>query len=507
MIESRTKNATRNIIWGMLNKFASLVFPFILRTTIIHMLGSEYLGLNSLFTSVLNVLSLAELGFGSAMVYSMYKPIVENDSKTICALLNLYKKIYRRIGIIILFLGLLLLPFISYFINGDVPTDINIYQLYLIYLGNTVASYFLFAYRTSLLSAHQRSDILSKVSTLFTVLRSLLQFILLLAFKNYYLYAVQLLICTCLINIVDARIAAKMYPYYYCKGEIDNNLAKTIKSKVFALLSVKITIVIYNSVDSIVISTFLGLVSLAKYNNYYFVMNAVSGVIVILYHSMIAGIGNSIIKESDEKNYRDYMNLSYINAWLVGFSTTCLLCLYQPFMGLWVGEELMFEFPMVILFCVYFYVHQLKSVQSTYKDAAGLWKEDMYRSYAANLFNLVTNILLVQTIGIYGVILSTISTLLIVTYPWQTWMIHNKLFHCSMKPFIFRLLIYTLVTVIACGCTYYLCSFIPDTGIESFFLKMGISCIIPNLIFLMCSWQTNEFKVMKQTILRAVKNR
>ena len=244
MIESRTKNATRNIIWGMLNKFASLVFPFILRTTIIHMLGSEYLGLNSLFTSVLNVLSLAELGFGSAMVYSMYKPIVENDSKTICALLNLYKKIYRRIGIIILFLGLLLLPFISYFINGDVPTDINIYQLYLIYLGNTVASYFLFAYRTSLLSAHQRSDILSKVSTLFTVLRSLLQFILLLAFKNYYLYAVQLLICTCLINIVDARIAAKMYPYYYCKGEIDNNLAKTIKSKVFALLSVKITTVI-----------------------------------------------------------------------------------------------------------------------------------------------------------------------------------------------------------------------------------------------------------------------
>ena len=129
MKDSRTKNALRNMIFGFFNKFVVLLFPFIIRTVIIKTLGSEYLGLNSLFISILQVLNLAELGFSAAIVYSMYKPIAENDTKTICALMNLYKKIYRVIGFTVMAIGLFLLLFLKFFIKGAYPTDINIYYL------------------------------------------------------------------------------------------------------------------------------------------------------------------------------------------------------------------------------------------------------------------------------------------------------------------------------------------------------------------------------------------
>lgn len=153
----KTKNARRNILFGILNKVITMFLPFVVRSVIIYALSAEYLGLNSLFSSILQVLNLTELGFSSAMVYSMYKPIAENDDETICALLNFYRKIYFIIGCIVLSLGLLLLPFLDKLINGDVPDNINIYILYLCYLVNTVLSYMMFAYRSSLLNAASKN--------------------------------------------------------------------------------------------------------------------------------------------------------------------------------------------------------------------------------------------------------------------------------------------------------------------------------------------------------------
>lgn len=199
------------------------------------------------------------------------------------------------------------------------------------------------------------------------------------------------------------------------------------------------------------------------------------------------------------------MNLSFINAWIVGLCTVCFFCLYQPFMKIWVGKDLMFDMGVVVCFCLYFYVHQLKSVQSAYKDAAGLWKEDMWRSYAANIFNLIVNIILVQIIGVYGILISTILALLVITYPWQTWMIHKKLFHCSMWPYFGRLGIYTIVTMGACLLTSFLCSFVPGEGVFALLIKMVICCLIPNVVFLICSFKTQEFKVMMITVNKVLK--
>ena len=273
-----------------------------------------------------------------------------------------------------------------------------------------------------------------------------------------------------------------------------------------ALVGVKITSLIYNSVDSVVISSFLGLVVLAQYNNYYYIMQALITIISAAYNSVMAIVGNNIVTQSTEKNYSDYMNLSFLNAWMIGWCTVCLYCLYQPFMLLWVGSELMFDTSVTICFCVYFYVFQLKAVQSTYKDAAGLWKEDLYRSYATNLFNLVSNLILVQVIGVYGILLSTIFALLVVSYPWQTKMIHQKLFHCSMAPYLLRLGYYTAVTILGCAVTGIACGLVQSTDFVGLILRGIICCILPNIIFLVCFFRLKEFRaalgILKQLLHR-----
>ena len=502
---SRTKNATRNIVWGIAYKVSTLFLPFVVRTVMIYSLGSEYLGLSSLFTSVLNVLSLAELGVGSAMVYAMYKPIAEKDIDTVCGLMNLYRKIYRIIGVIIIIVGVAIMPFLHKFISGDVPDNINIYLLFIIYLINTAGSYLLFAYQASVLNASQRNDVASKVNMFTGIAKNVLQIVILLLLRNYYGYVLLLPITSLAANIITAVCARKMFPEYSCRGTVETKLIKEIKSKVMALFAVKITSVIYNSVDSIVISAFLGLVALAKYNNYYYIMSAIISIVTVLFTSITSSIGNSIVLESDQKNYKDYMNLSYINAWIVGWCTVCLLCLYQPFMKLWVGEELMFGMGIVICFCVYFYAFQLKSVQSAYKDAAGLWKEDMWRSYAANAFNLVLNIILVQLVGIYGILLSTILALTVITYPWQTWMIHKKLFHCSMWGYLKKLAVYTMITLAACAGTYWICEKIPGKGILNLILRLIVCMIVPNVIFLVTTFKMNEFNESLRIVKRILK--
>ena len=305
----------------------------------IYFMGVQYLGLNSLFSSILQVLNLAELGVGSAMVFSMYKPIVDDDKDTICALMKLYKVYYRFIGLIIAVIGLILLPFIPKLINGDVPNGINIYVLYLLNLGATVLSYWLFAYKNSLLQVHQREDITSKVTLLTNTIQYSLQLVILIFIKNYYLYVIVILFTQALTNIVRAVIVTKLYPDYKPEGKLDKKVIKEINHRIRDLFTSKLGGVIVNSVDTIVISAFLGLTVLAIYQNYYFILTSIIGFVTIIFNSCIAGIGNSIIVETKEKNFNDLNKFTFIISWIGGFCTTCFLCLFQPFMDVWVKKE------------------------------------------------------------------------------------------------------------------------------------------------------------------------
>ena len=276
-----------------------------MRTLMIYFMGVQYLGLNSLFTSILQVLNLAELGVGSAMVFSMYKPIAEDDSVTICALMKMYKTYYRVIGLVIAVVGAVCTPFVPKLIKSDLPPDLNVYVLYLLNLAVTVLSYWLFAYKNSLLQAHQRNDVSSKVSLITNTIQYALQILVLVTIKDYYVYTIVALLTQAITNIATAMVANKMYPNYKPEGKLPKEMVNQINQRIKDLFTSKIGAIVVNSADTIVISAFLGLNMLAIYQNYFYILSSIIGFVAILFGACTAGIGNSIIVETPEKNFKD----------------------------------------------------------------------------------------------------------------------------------------------------------------------------------------------------------
>lgn len=491
----RTKNATRNIFFGMALKIYQILVPFLMRTAMIYLLGVEYLGLDSLFTSILSVLNLAELGIGSAMVYSMYRPIIRDDGKTICALMNLYKLYYRIIGAVVLAGGLILCPFLPKLIASDLPSNVNLYVLYLLNLGTTVLSYWLFAYKNCLLQAHQRSDVISKVSLLVHTARYILQFVLLFVTHNYYFYLIVSLASQAAVNIFTAVAANRMYPNYQPDGKLDENTKKDINHRIRDLFTAKIGAVVVDSVDTIVISAFLGLTVLAIYQNYFYILTAITGMINVIMTSCLAGIGNSIATESREKNYSDLKTFTFLIVWLGGLCTALLLTLFQPFVELWVGKEYMFEFSAVICFCVYFFLKQINTLLNLYKDAAGMWHEDRFRPLVTAAANLTMNLIMVQFWGIYGILLSTVLSMLLVGMPWILKNIFTVIFRKEeLKNYLVTMGLYVTVVVLACALCALACRFLPGQGVVLLILRMVLTFLVCNGIFLLAFHRTKAFR-------------
>ena len=490
----RTKNATRNIFFGVILKIYNIAIPFVMRTAMIYLMGVQYLGLNSLFTSVLQVLNLAELGVGSAMVYSMYKPIAEDDEATICALMKLYRTYYRVIGLVIAVVGCALTPFIPHLIKSDVPAGLNIYLLYILNLAATVLSYWLFAYKNSILQAHQRTHVVSRVSLVTSTVQYGLQIAVLCIFHNYYLYVIVALATQALTNITTAVCANKLYPQFKPKGSVDKVQAQIINQRIRDLFTSKIGSIIYDSADTIVISAFLGLTVLAVYQNYFYILTSITGLISVVFAACTAGIGNSIVVESKEKNYQDLKKFTFIITWIAGFCSVCLLCIYQPFMELWVGKDLMLSLSAVVCFVVYFFVRQFNALFNLYKDASGMWHEDRLRPLTAALTNLALNLMLVQFIGIYGILLSTVLAILCVGMPWLLHNLFTVIFDRKhMWPYIGRLAKYCFVVLISCTVTYLICSRI-SIGLVPTILIRGVICmIVPNAIYFLVFRKTEEY--------------
>lgn len=501
MNDSRTKNSLRNSITGFINKVFNLLVPFIIRTIIIKVIGVDYLGLSSLYSSILQVLSLSELGFSTSIAFSLYKPLSENDTETICALLNFIKKVYRIVGLVILVVGAALMPALPYLIEGTYPEDVNLYVLYVVYLVNTAVSYFLFSHKSVLLAACQRTDIENNILTVSNFVLYALQITVLLLFKNYYLYVILIPVLTVCTNIAREIVTRKIFPEYVCKGAIAKETKTAVFKNIRALLGHRLSSVVVSSTDNIFISAFLGLTSVALYNNYYYIVNAVIGFILIFYTSLTASIGNKIVTEDKDINYRDFNRLTFINVWIVGWMSICLLCLYQHFMLLWVGEDLLLPLSTVILFTVYFYSWRFKDMLSTYKDAAGMWNIDFWKPYVVSALNIVLDFILVNYMGINGVILATILSVPLISMPWETNTFFKAYFKRSPMKYYLKMLVYTIVVVAVACVTYFVCELLPFEGYGWFILKCAICLLLPNIIFVCASFWTQEFKWIMQKIV------
>lgn len=498
---NKTKNATKGIVAGLLNRVITLLLPFIVRTILINKIGIEYAGLNSLFTSILQVLNIAELGFSSAIVYSMYKPIAERDDTTICALLGFYRQIYRIIGIIILIVGLITLPFLPNFINGTPPSDINIHIIYLLFLLNTCVSYLLYGYKTALLNAYQRIDVISHISSIVTLLFNLAQIVVLLIFANFYLYASLIPMLTIVQNLVTSYTVDKMFPEYHCYGKLDSKIRHDIWKKVAGLMIQKICGVSRNAFASIFISTFIGLSIVGIYNNYYMIFAALTGIMGIIPAAMVSGIGNEVQNSSVDENYRTLQRFNCLFMWLSTISSVCLFSLYQPFMELWMGKERMFNYSTVVLLVIYYYLLRMGDIRSIWVDAVGLYWEIRWRAVLEVILNLSLNYIFIQLWGINGLITGSLISLFLINFIYSSSITFKYYFgYKRLVPYYLTQIYHLLVMGGVCIICYYV--FIT---VESLFNltnlwiilaeRLLLSVIISNIILFLSFHRTTDYRL------------
>ena len=508
MESSRIKNTARNMLASTIFRIVNLAFPFFINTIIIKTLGVEYLGLNSLFASVLQVLSLTELGFGSAMVFSMYEPVAKGDIAKVSALLALYRKVYLILGCIIIGIGLICIPFLPCIIEGSVPDGINLYILFIINLANTSVSYFLFGYRSTLLVAHQRNDIVDKIRLIIEIALNLSKIIILLITRNYYVFTLLLPLYTVIYGILIFGFSKKMYPAYKCKGSISKAERKSIFAKVYGASVNKLCYVLSNSFDNIIISGFLGLAILGQYNNYFVIANAVVIFVKIVTTSATSSIGNSLVCESKEKNFEDFNTLQFGFSMLIGWAAICILCLNQPFMKIWVGENLMFDPITAMVFAIFMYAKASVNVFMSYREAAGIWEHDKLRPLVEGVLNLGMNILFVQIIGVVGVIISTIITMGVIRTIWGSYYLFKEYFvGYSHKKYLLKLLHYLVTTVLAGIASYLACDLVAFEGITALILRGVICSAVTVVFYCFIYFRRQEFKrclgIVKKVLRRS----
>lgn len=481
-MESRTARAWNNISTGLLYKILMLLLSFVVRTVFTWTLGLEYLGLNSLFTAVLNVLNLAELGFSGALVVSMYEPFAKHETDKINALLKIYKIAYRIIGTIIVIVGVGITPIIPNLISGSYPQEIDLNLVYWINLGGVAVGYFAFAYKSCLLTVAQRNDIGNVIHIALMLIQYLAQFVILFVFKSYYLYIIILPIVNLSYNIITAIISTKMFPEYTCAGNVSKEELLSIKKKIVGLALNKVSNSLCNGLDSIIISMFIGLVALGKYNLYYYVYAALNAVLFVVISSVTSTVGNSMALNSVGNNGKAFEKIDFVWRWMLTVITACLVSTYQPFIELWQGGDALFENLTMTLFCVYFYAQHCIMPIQLYKDAAGLWWEDRWRVLFEGLFNLAINLFLVRTLGINGVLLSTIITMLAVSLPWQSKVLFKNYFCMGVKGFMFTQIFGFLLALGIGGAAFSLSKIMFDNLllIPSLLLKLLFSLVFSN---------------------------
>ena len=497
------RNGKKNLAEGFVNRMVLLLCPFVERTVIYYILGVQYLGLGSLFSAIISVLSVTELGISSAVVYSMYKPAAEGDTRKLNGLLSYYKKAYRLVGFCILGAGLLVIPFLRRLINGPYPEEINLTALYVIYVLNSCASYFLFSYIDAVLVVHQRNDISSSVNTIVRLLLLGCQIAVLVLTKNYYYFALLIPVFTVINNIWVALRVRRIYPQYRAEGKLSEETRTEIRRSIAGIFVQKLCGITRNSLDSICISAFIGLTLTAAYNNYFVIFTGIASFVGIISSSFLGGVGNHVATRSVEENYEEMKKMDFVYLWVGGWCTVCLLCLFQPFMELWMGKELLLPFPAVCLLCLYFYLLRLGDIRFLYSTAKGLWWEQRYQATVETIMNLALNIILGKLFGIYGIIAATIISLFLCNYLWSAGITFRHYFSIGRRKDYYLYQGKHSALVLAAGLiTYGLCETIRVDDLFFRLLMRGSICmIIPNCLFYIMYRKSNGFLYAKEKII------
>lgn len=494
METSRTDYVKKNIIYGYISTIISSGFSIVTRTIFVYVLGAQYLGVSGLFSNVLGVLSFTELGIGSAIIFSLYKPIAENDNEKIKSLLALYKKAYRIIAFIVTLIGITIIPFLDYLVNSNIPmNEIRIY--YLIFLFNTVSSYFV-TYKTSYVSALQKEYIVTNTTTIGTIATNTLQIILLVAGGNYLSYLLIAAIIGLLQKILTVLYLNIKFPILTEKNikQLDEATKNSIWKNVKALIIHKIGDVSVNQTDNIIISAFVNTTAVGLLSNYTTLNTLISTFTNRFFSSFTASFGNMLAKDSVEKQREIFDIYDLLGFWIYGFVLIAFITLSQPFITIWLGKKLLLDDFTMILYFISLYLAGITFIPYNFKVAAGRFDEDKWVAFVQAITNLVISIIAIKVIGMPGIFVGTIISRMIVVIV-RPHIVYKYVLKQSTLKYYIRLTIRTCIAFAICFLMWQIKKFIfVENSIWRFIILCILTVIIPNLIFLIIFVRSEAFK-------------
>lgn len=501
----RKKKSIYNIIASLGTYIVSMLFNFVTQALIIKILGIEYSGVNGLFTNIITMLSVAELGIGTTIIFKLYKPIAEDNIEEIKSWMKFYKICYRIVAIVVTIVGILIIPIVP-IIVGEVTILENVITLYLISLLDTILSYIM-TYKRSLLYADQKNYIINVIHIGYTIFMNVTQIIFLLITKNYIIFLCIKLIYRLIENCIINLYVNKNYSYIKEKAtDISKENKKDVWQRIKAIFLQKISFVINKGIDSITISYFLGVTSVGYYTNYNLIATTISGIIYQVISGFCASIGNLLTERNFEKNYNIYKKINMINSFITGIAVIGFCSCIQPFISLWLGDEYLLSEITIYSFAIYIYADSIRRAITIYKEAAGICKEDQWAYVIMALTNLVISVILCKSIGIPGVILGTaISYLFLIIYSYPKY-IFKPLFKKKIYCYYYEMIKYLIVIIIsAIICFFVLENVVINNSIIQFLVNAIISISIYSILFVILFFNTNELKYFMDILKGMIK--
>lgn len=445
--ESRTKSSIKNVSFSLITQITTIVLNYVCRYIFVKVLSEEYLGVNGLFSNILTIFSLAELGIGSAIIYAMYKPIAADDQDKIKSYMGFYKKCYNTIAIIILIIGLIILPNLNFFIKEE-TTIPNLNLIYILYLLDSVFSY-LFVYKSSILNAMQKNYICNYYQIIGKILMTIFMGLSLIIFKNFIVYLVIQIAFKLITNILISNKANKMYPYIKnTKGyKLEKNESKSIFKNVYALFCNQVGNVLINGTDNIIISKYVNLVAVGLYSNYYLVISALSTFIGQIFNAIVASVGNLAASDNENKTYQLFNKVHFINFIIASFCLVLTTCCINTFIKLSFGEKYVLDNLTVLIVLINFYLLSMKNVVGTFKYALGIFWNDKYSTIIRAVINIVVSVVFAKSYGIVGVFIGTLISDLLTTFWYQPYILFKSGFKLSVKKYFKDFFKYTIITI------------------------------------------------------------
>lgn len=503
--KSRTENSKINILYGVFYFFTSTFLSFLVRTVFIKFLDISYLGINGLYSNILQLLSLSELGLSSIALFMLYKPISEKNYSRVLSLIKYYSRIYKFISLIILILGISLCPFLKFFIDSDLPfSDLVFY--YLLFVLNTAFSYVGISYQF-LINANQNVYLIKNVNLIFSLLQNILQLIILIYFQNYYLYLIIHCCCTLLMNFTLYTIAKRKYNFLRekCVEELDTKSKKSIISSIKTVFLYKLSVVIINSTDNIFISVLLGTSIVGYYSNYAIVIGAISSFINMIISSVSSSIGNLNATEKNVKKVDVFYKLLFFMQWIVSIISICLIILMNDLIKFWLGEQYILSTFSLIIIVMNFYVSNIINPVWMYRESMGLFKEVKYLMLWTALLNIFFSWILGKLLGLPGIFLATILSRLFTTVWREPIILLKHKFNSNVFKYYFVQVKQFLIFGVVLFILYFIFNKIVVYNLFDLFTKSALLFIVSNSLYIMIFFKDKNFLFYKNLMLKFLK--